>query len=212
MKISTTILGSVRLLGFVIIAALAAAGCMRQVIPDDLYDQVDTSIEFPELRANAEQMRGKVVALGGEVISARATRDGTQLEVLELPLDQSDRPISDRGSSRGRFLVMDRELDTAVVQNGRRITIVGEVTGSKTLPLDETEYTYPVINSRFMQLWSPRPARGGYGFYDPSPYGYGPVYSPFYPYGYYGFYGRDVIIIPDHRARGGGSSERRFKD
>jgi outer membrane lipoprotein len=177
------------------------------VIPDEVYDQVDTSIDFPALKANPEQFRGKVVALGGEVISAKALKDGTQLEVLELPLDPSDRPIFDLAASRGRFIVMHPGLDTAVVQTGRRITVVGEVAGAKTLPLDETEYTYPVINSRFLHLWSPRSSRA-YGMYDPYPYGYYPYYYP-YPYGFY--YGYDhVIVVPDHQG-GGGSGERRFR-
>lgn len=209
MKIWIDRFGRVVLLVLAAIGLLATPGCMRQAIPDEVYDQVDTGIEFTELRASPERFQGKVVALGGEVISARAMKDGTQLEILELPLDRSDRPISDLGASRGRFIVMHPGLDTAVVPNGRRVTVVGDVTGSKTLPIDETEYTYPVINSRFLQIWSPRASRM-YGAYDPYsyPYGYAPYFYP-YPFGFY--YGHDhVIVVPDRR--GGGSSERRFRN
>jgi outer membrane lipoprotein len=62
------------------------------------------------------------------------------------------------------------------------VALIGEITGVRTLPLGEIEYTYPVIAISEIHLWNksdlyPFP---GYYYY-PYPYGwYGP---PWYPYG-----------------------------
>lgn len=44
-------------------------------------------------------------------------------------------------------------LDPAVLPPRSRVTLVGEVTGSKTLPLDEVEYEYPVLIIRHLTVW-----------------------------------------------------------
>ena len=50
---------------------------------------------------------------------------------------------------------MQREfLDPATLPPGTRITVTGEVSGSITLPLDETDYTYPVIDIKRVQVWA----------------------------------------------------------
>jgi outer membrane lipoprotein len=99
-----------------------------------------------------------------------------------LPLDQSTRPGYDLTQSQGRFIAIYREfLDPATVPHGTRITVTGEVSGSITLPLDETDYTYPVINIKRVQVWAGsddvapriRPYMG------PGPY-WGPYWSPFW--------------------------------
>ncbi len=72
-------------------------------------------------------------------------------------------------------------LDPATLPPGTRVTVTGAVTGSVTLPLDETEYTYPVIDITHLQVWTRveqaapriRPYMG------PGPY-WGPYWSPYW--------------------------------
>ena len=80
---------------------------------------------------------------------------------------------------------MHREfLDPATLPPGTRVTVTGEVTGTMTLPLDETEYSYPVIEARHIEVMPPpemAQARRGY----PYPYmGPGPYWGPYgrWPY------------------------------
>src|SRR2546422_6264118 len=59
--------------------------------------------------------------------------------------------------------------------------MIAEVTGAKTLPLDEVEYTYPTMKIRTLKIWPedryvrPWP----YPYY---PYLYRYPYHPFYPF------------------------------
>jgi outer membrane lipoprotein len=95
--------------------------------------------------------------------------------------------------------VENKFLDPATIESGTPVTVVGEVKGGVTRSLDESEYTYPVIEITRLIDWNksmpPEDARGrgysynGYGGY----YGaYAPFFGPGYGYGYgygYPFYG-----------------------
>jgi outer membrane lipoprotein len=53
---------------------------------------------------------------------------------------------------------MQREfLDPATMPPGTRVTVAGEVTGSVILSLDETEYTFPVVDARRIAYMGPGP-------------------------------------------------------
>jgi len=80
---------------------------------------------------------------------------------------------------------MHREfLDPATLPPGTRVTVTGEVTGTMTLPLDETEYSYPVIEARHIEVMPP-PEMARLRRPYPYPYmGPGPYLGPYgYPYG-----------------------------
>ena len=144
---------------------------------------------FLQVKAAPDSYRGQSVVFGGEVLAARRLKDGTRIEILQLPLDRSGRPVPDRTQSQGRFIAMHREfLDPATVPPGTRVVVTGEVTGSITLPLDETEYTYPVLEARHIDVL-PAPeaaARSSrpYPYMGPGPYWgpYGGAYGRPWPY------------------------------
>jgi outer membrane lipoprotein len=46
-------------------------------------------------------------------------------------------------------------LDSAVYHPGRVLTVVGEVAGRKTMPVDETSYEYPLLVAKALHLWRP---------------------------------------------------------
>ena len=93
------------------------------------------------------------------------------------------RPGYDLTQSQSCFIAIHREfLDPATVPHGTRITVMGDVTGSITLPLDETDYMYPVIEMKNLQMWDATdeaaPRIRPY-------FGPGPYWSPFYrPWSY----------------------------
>jgi outer membrane lipoprotein len=99
------------------------------------------ALTFLQVKAAPESFKGQTAVFGGKVLTARRQKDGTKIEILQLPLDQSTRPGYDLTKSQGRFIAIYREfLDPATVPHGTRITVTGEVSGSITLPLDETDY------------------------------------------------------------------------
>lgn len=137
---------------------LATAACMStQVIPDSLEPQVEKTVTFDQIVASPESYRGKVVVLGGEVLKAKAMQGGTQLEVLQLPLDDDQEPGLDRLQSKGRFLALQKEfLDPATIADGTRVTIVGEVTGATVEKMDEADYRFPTLDVKHLHRWDVR--------------------------------------------------------
>ena len=138
-------------------------------------------VTFDQVKAAPDSYRGQSVVFGGEVLNARRLKDGTRIEILQLPLDRSGQPGSDRTQSQGRFIAMHKEfLDPATLPPGTRVTVTGEVTGTITLPLDETEYTYPVLEARRIEVMPPpeTASRRSYPYMGPGGY-WGPYGSPY---------------------------------
>ncbi len=140
---------------FSLLVLLLIVGCASQrVVPDELEPLVDRAVTFGEVVAAPESYQGRVLVLGGEVLKAKRLKDGTQIELLQLPLDRDERPILDRQRSHGRFFAIQPEfLDPATIAVGTKMTIVGEVSGAKTDQLDEVEYRYPVVIVKHLHTW-----------------------------------------------------------
>jgi outer membrane lipoprotein len=162
------------------IILLIAAGCATGQESGE--STQPPQITFAQVKATPDSYKNQPVTWGGEVLSARRLKEGTRIEILQLPLNSSLQPTTELNKSQGRFVVLQREfLDPATIPEGTFVTVTGEVAGSVTLPLDETEYTYPIVELKTMKVWSRvddqpiriRPYMG------PSPY-WGPYWSPYW--------------------------------
>ena len=161
-------------------------------VPLELAKQIDTSVSFVELQAAPANYIGRVIMAGGVVISAKRTKDQTEIEILQLPTEGGEPSTTDRLRSEGRFLAVREEfLDPATVPPGTPITVIGVVSGSTSRPLDDSEYTYPVLDIKHLTDWSAVASQHSEGS---AAAFYGPYYSPFgywgRPYGYYPYFGR----------------------
>lgn len=185
---------------FVIIASmyrlLVASLCAAILIPGCVFtgDHTETlspgapPLTFAQVKAAPESYNGQPVTFGGKVLGARRLKEGTRIEILQLPLADSLQPTTDLSTSQGRFVALRKEfLDPATIPAGTFITVTGEMAGSITLPLDETEYTYPLMHATSLRVWSeqdeeaPRIRRP----LGPGPY-WGPYWSPYWhPWPYY---------------------------
>ncbi len=117
------------------------------------FNSVDRNITLREVVNNPENYVGKLVLWGGKILKVTNKKEGTLIEVLQLPLDRNGRP-RDIDKSAGRFLVLQAGyLDAAIYRKGRLITVVGEVQGVKSKPLDEIQYDYPFLIARKLHLW-----------------------------------------------------------
>ncbi len=160
---------------------LLLPGCAgREVIPQDLRDRVDQEVTFAELKEDPTSLQGRLVVVGGVVLSAKLMKEKTRIEVLQLPLESSLEPRTDLTASQGRFLAFQEAfLDPATIPSGTRVTMVGEVTGATSLPLDETEYTYPTLAVRKLTVW---PKSMPSYWFRPYPY-FGAYWGPYWgPY------------------------------
>lgn len=112
-------------------------------------------ISYAEVKASPGSYNGQVITLGGKVLAARRLKEGTRIEILQLPLTSSLRPTMDLSKSQGRFVALQKEfLDPATVPPGTFVTVTGEMDGSVTLPLDEMEYSYPLVLINKLQMWT----------------------------------------------------------
>ncbi len=137
------------------VAFLAAlAGCSPP-FSRELLDRVDRNVPYADVQKEPERFTGKILMLGGIIVDSRNLKAGTQLEVLQQPLDGKGRPL-ETDETGGRFLVTTEQfLDTAIFHRGRAITVIGEVVGQQTHPLGQIEYRYPVLKAQDVHIWSP---------------------------------------------------------
>jgi outer membrane lipoprotein len=169
-----------------LVLALALSACAAT---SEAPIESDHTIHFSQIKNSPDSFKGQTAVLGGEVLTAKRLKDGTRIEVLQLPLNSSQVPVPDLTQSQGRFLAIQREfLDPATIPHGTRITVTGELAGSQTMPLDETDYTYPVIEVRDLKVW-PQMAEAPMYPVPPYPYYYpywGPMWGPYWrPYPYW---------------------------
>jgi outer membrane lipoprotein len=157
---------------------LLLAGCAT-AFPEAALRSVDRSITVTALRADPAAYVGRRVMVGGDILATRPRPGQTEIEVLSKPLSSGDRPR--RGDvSDGRVLITTPEfLDPAVYAEGRRLTVIGTVTGQEERTIGELAYRYPVLAASDIRLW-PREVVVPYD--EP-----GWMYSP-WPYPH--FYGR----------------------
>ncbi len=140
-------------------------GCTSSdVVPDSLEPQIDKSLTFDQIIASPDSYRGRTFVVGGEVLKARRLKEGTQIEVLQLPLDRDQRPVNQRSESQGRLLAIDpQSIDPATLRDGTPVTMVAEVTGATTDRVDEADYRYPTMAIKHLHVWKelPDPYRRG---------------------------------------------------
>ena len=136
-------------------------GCTsHMVVPEALESQLDKDVTFAQILAMPDCCIGKRIVVGGEVLKAKRTEAGTEIEVLQLPLDTGYEPSWVRTESQGRFVAIDQAvLDPATLSTGTRVTLVGELTGSRMDRLDDVEYRYPVFSVTHVYVWSSEYAR-----------------------------------------------------
>ena len=139
----------------VMLLLLPLASCATsELVPSQMKSQITRDVSFQEIKADAERFKGLVVVVGGQVVGAKRLKDQTEIEVLQLPLDKSDRPILNLLQSKGRFLAVQKEfLDPATVPLGSNLSVIGEVLGSRSVPLDHSPSTYPTFQIKALKVW-----------------------------------------------------------
>ena len=173
--------GNCSKLGFFVLLFLITFGCAYP-ISENLRQETQKNLSFSMVLQDPMAYKGAIVIWGGKIIKTFNRKHGTEILVLQTPLNWRERPEGEE-SSRGRFIAKSPGyLDAAVYRAGRKVTVAGEVSGKETLPVGEIEYTYPVVIIREIHLW---PKEKAY-YYPPPDYYWGwGLYPPPYPYGWW---------------------------
>lgn len=168
---------------------MLVSGCAHyNVVPERLEDQVNHKLRFAQVKDNPDVYKGKVMVVGGEVLSIDRQNNMTKIEVLQLPLTDDFIPADRRTTTEGRFIALSRgkdPLDPAVLEKGTAITIVGEILGSEKISVGKDHKEGPVFGIKDLTIWDEmhywgRPYDGS-GLWGQR--GYYAGYRPFgYPY------------------------------
>ncbi|MDD2308870.1 MAG: Slp family lipoprotein [Desulfuromonadaceae bacterium] len=146
------------------VTTLLLAGC-TQIISDESLRLVDRDLSFAELRREPERYNGRHLLLGGTIVDVRNRSNGSELELVQLKTDESGE-IIDTASSAGRFIAFSPSLlDPAIYRPGLLVSLVGEVSGKRTMILDEGNYTYPILTISEIHIWKPEELRAPPSFH-----------------------------------------------
>lgn len=150
----------------------ALLGGCASAFPDEVMRSVNQRVTAEELRHDPSRHVDERVIVAGEILTTRPRPGETEMELLTRRRRRDDSPaFSDQ--SPGRVLLrMPDFLDPAVYAPGRRVTVVGTVTGADERKVGEIPYRYPVIAVERVRLW-------------PKELAVNPAYSPAYPWGYW---------------------------
>jgi len=137
----------------VLLLALLLGACAS--VPAFNTGGVDHALTPRNVATGPQPATGKHVQWGGIILSTTNLKDSTQIEVLAYPLDTDARPQSD-DNPLGRFILEQAgQLEPDTYAEGRRITAVGTVTGTRAGRVGDADYNYPVITTRQLYLWPP---------------------------------------------------------
>ena len=143
-----------------IVGVMVLLSACAPVISKQGLREADSEITFQVLLQDPDRQKGKVVLLGGEILTTTVKEGETWIEVLQKPLNSDQKP-EDTDVSHGRFMVHFMDFrDPAIYAGGRKITVLGQVQGKKVMPLKEMDYTYPVLIPREFYLWKPEVQSG----------------------------------------------------
>ena len=134
---------------------LISTGC-TPLISKEVRREVSSDVTFKQVIQDPEAYKGKTVLISGIILGSKNTKEGTLIEILQKPADLQGSP-RDVDESDGRFLALyDGYLDTAIYTRGREVAVAGEIKEKRVLPLEEIDYTYPLIAIREIHLFKPK--------------------------------------------------------
>ncbi|MDH5472346.1 MAG: Slp family lipoprotein [Gammaproteobacteria bacterium] len=116
--------------------------------------KVDASLTPKSVIAEQKINLGKQVLWGGVILSIKNLKDSTQIEVLAYPLDSYHAPQKDK-DPLGRFIIKQPGyLEPTSYAQGKMVTVSGEIKTIQKGSVGESEYSYPVIYSQQLHLWT----------------------------------------------------------
>jgi len=168
-----------RWLAFTFVGAVLLSGCAT-------YPDAVKVAEGTPLVSYQSATQGKVHAgmarWSGVIAKVDNNASNTRLEVVFFPANDSGRPkISDQ--TAGRFVAyINGFVDPMVYQQGKSVTVLGQLTQPETGLVDKFEYIYPVIQQAVVYLW-PKQQESRVDIVEPWPlwrtpypyWGYGPA-------------------------------------
>lgn len=135
------------------IVLLFAGSCAYPIAKQLRAQAQKENLTFARVLENPEAFKGGIVLWGGKIIETKNHEQGSELIMLQTPLDFWGMPKAAR-TSQGRFIIQSsRFFDPQIYTADKKITLAGEVLGAQERALGKTTYTYPVVRIREIHFW-----------------------------------------------------------
>lgn len=165
----------------VVATGLTLTACASR-IPENVRGDDAAFVSFSQALNTETQGVGQAARWGGIVAEVTNTESTSTIEVVQMQLKGSTRPVVNEQSA-GRFRIrVNGFVDPEVYTAGRSVTVYGTYTGKETDKIGEFVYNFPVIESKGLHLWRVQDESQQvdvmmyYGF--GSPYYRHPLYMP----------------------------------
>ena len=114
---------------------------------------VDLAIKASQVAISAKPLNGTRVLWGGVIINTTNLTDKTRLEVLAYPLNDTQRPQTDKPAGSRFLAYQPGYLETTDYAAGRQVSMVGIIGTLEEARLGEHRYVYPTIEVEQLHLW-----------------------------------------------------------
>ena len=128
--------------------------CACTSLPPELTYQPETDlVSYESVLQHQSLYSGKPVRWSGLIAETRVQEQGSEIEIVYLPLQANGLPTQ-REVSPGRFIAhFSGLLDPALYAKGRSITVLGVVNGVEAGHIGLQAYEFPLVRVTQHKLW-----------------------------------------------------------
>jgi len=157
----------------ILFAGLLIPSC-TPVLSRNLLSSGTFNEELSVIKAEPASYKGRLFIFGGIIVKTEATKDGSLIEAIYVPVNSMGY-LKSYKTSGGRFLALYKGheiLDPVIFSAKREITLAGEFIEIRKGMIGEMEYAFPLFEIKEIYLWEEIKDREHYYYYMPPPYPY----------------------------------------
>lgn len=144
-------------------AALLSAILLTACAPPPIYkpDASTITVAPAQFAAAPEHYTTAQAIWGGRVVEVRNFPDHSEIELLDYPLDSSQRPRVDQPAG-GRFIaLMPGYVESMDFPPGALMTLRGTLEGTRTGKVGDADYVFPLLRVAQSHRWTPQEMEQG---------------------------------------------------
>ncbi|HET9835958.1 MAG TPA: Slp family lipoprotein [Rhodanobacteraceae bacterium] len=145
------------------IAFVALAALLAACAPPPIYkpDPSVIAANPAQVAAAPERYGNAQVIWGGRVVTVRNFPDHSEVEMLDYPLDSSQRPRVNE-TAAGRFIaLMPGYVESMDYPEGTLMTLRGTLAGTRAGKVGNADYVFPLVQVAQSHRWTPREMEQG---------------------------------------------------
>lgn len=127
---------------------ISTSAC-QAVLSEQVRSTADEETLFEEIFEDPNQHLGKIIVLGGEILSLQYKGPNTEVEFAEIPLYRGGKPALGFDPGEHFFVIFPERVDETLLKRGKVITIAGRVIGTKQV----RGFDYPLFAYEEAYVW-----------------------------------------------------------